>query len=102
MPDPDHKFATVDGPAAPLVLSTSAREFRAPGTRVKYAHTPRLSGVSSPASTQAVSAQESKAERSMRDTLPERGRVGEDRQEPLDAILTIVADPAVPDEQVAG
>jgi len=35
----------------PLLNSTSARESRAPGTRVKYAHTPRLSRVSSPAST---------------------------------------------------
>ncbi len=51
---------------------------------------------------QAVSAREGKAERSMRDALAERGRVGEDRQELLDAILVIVADPAVPDEEVGG
>jgi TnpA family transposase len=51
---------------------------------------------------QAVSARESKAERSIRDALAERGRVGEDRQELLDAILAIVADPAVPDEEVGG
>lgn len=51
---------------------------------------------------QAVSARESKAERSMRDALADRGRAGEDRQELLDAILAIVADPAVPDEEVGG
>jgi TnpA family transposase len=51
---------------------------------------------------QAVSAREGKAERSMRDALAERGRVGEDRQELLDAILAIVADPAIPDDEVGG
>jgi NADP oxidoreductase coenzyme F420-dependent/Domain of unknown function (DUF4158) len=51
---------------------------------------------------QAVSAREGKAERLMRDALAERGRVGEDRQELLDAILAIVADPAIPDDEVGG
>lgn len=51
---------------------------------------------------QAVSAREGKAERTMRDALAERGRVGEDRQELLDAILAIVADPAIPDDEVGG
>ncbi|MEO6089760.1 MAG: Tn3 family transposase [Umezawaea sp.] len=49
---------------------------------------------------QAISARESKAERKMRDALAERGRAGEDRQALLDAILGIVGDPAVPDEDV--
>lgn len=51
---------------------------------------------------QAVSAREGKAERSMRDALADRGRVGENRQELLDAILAIVADPAIPDDEVGG
>jgi len=38
----------------------------------------------------------------MRDELAERGKAGEDRQALLDAILTIVADPALPDEDVGG
>lgn len=38
----------------------------------------------------------------MRDALAERGRVGEDRQELLDAMLAVVADPAVPDDEVGG
>ncbi len=49
---------------------------------------------------QAVSARESKAAHRMRDELAERGKAGEDRQALLDAILAIVADPAVPDEDV--
>lgn len=49
---------------------------------------------------QAISARESKAERKMRDALAERGKAGEDRQELLDAILAIVGDPAVADEDV--
>jgi hypothetical protein len=36
----------------------------------------------------------------MRDALAERGRAGENRQALLDASLTIVGDPAVPDEDV--
>jgi hypothetical protein len=51
---------------------------------------------------QAVSARESKAEHKMRDALAERAKSGEDRHALLDAILTIVADPATPDEQVGG
>ncbi|GAA2636509.1 hypothetical protein GCM10010411_89660 [Actinomadura fulvescens] len=51
---------------------------------------------------QAVSARESKAERKMRGALAERAKAGEDRQALLDAILAIVADPVVPDEQVGG
>lgn len=51
---------------------------------------------------QAISARESKAERRMRDVLAERGKAGEDRQALLDAILAIVADPTVADEDVGG
>jgi hypothetical protein len=51
---------------------------------------------------QAVSARESKAAHGMRDELAERGKTGEDRQALLDAVLAIVADPAVPDEEVGG
>ncbi|WP_432871987.1 hypothetical protein [Microbispora rosea] len=51
---------------------------------------------------QALSARESKAARRMRDALAERAKSGEDRQALLDAILAIVADPAVPDEDVGG
>ncbi|MFI6180339.1 Tn3 family transposase [Nonomuraea sp. NPDC051191] len=51
---------------------------------------------------QAVSARESKAAHRMRDALAERAKSGEDRQALLDAILAIVADPAVPDEEVGG
>ncbi len=47
---------------------------------------------------QAVSARESKAGRTMRDALAERGKAGEDRQ----ALLAIITDPAVPDEQIGG
>ena len=39
------------GTTTPRLLSTSASESSAPGTRVKYAQTPRLSRCSSPAST---------------------------------------------------
>jgi hypothetical protein len=51
---------------------------------------------------QAVSARESKAAHKMRDPLAERAKSWENRQELLDAILAIVADPAVPDEEVGG
>jgi len=51
---------------------------------------------------QAVSARESKAARKMRDALAERGKAGEDRQALLDAVLAIVADPAIPDEEAGG
>ncbi|MEZ7129055.1 hypothetical protein ACBR40_27305 [Nonomuraea sp. AD125B] len=51
---------------------------------------------------QAVSAQESKAAHRMREALAERAKAGEDRQALLDAILAVVADPAVPDEEVGG
>jgi hypothetical protein len=51
---------------------------------------------------QAISARESKAEHKMRDALAERAKSGEDRQALLDALLAIVADPEVPDEQVGG
>jgi hypothetical protein len=34
--------------------------------------------------------------------LVERAKSGEDRQALLDAILAIVADPAIPDEEVGG
>lgn len=51
---------------------------------------------------QAVSARESKAAHKMRDVLAERAKSGENRQELLDAILAIVADPAIPDEEVGG
>ncbi|AHH97577.1 Tn3 family transposase [Kutzneria albida] len=49
---------------------------------------------------QAVSARESKAAHRMRDYLAERAKSGEARHELLDAILAIVADPAIPDEDV--
>jgi len=49
---------------------------------------------------QAVSAREGKAERTMRDTLAERGKTGEDRQALLDELLDIIADPAIGDEQI--
>jgi len=51
---------------------------------------------------QAVSARESKAAHKMRDALAERGRTGEDRQNLLDELLAIVADTAIPDEEVGG
>lgn len=51
---------------------------------------------------QAVSARESKAERTMRDALAERGRTGEDRQALLDDLLAIVADPNIADEEIGG
>ncbi|MEV4297006.1 hypothetical protein [Microbispora rosea] len=51
---------------------------------------------------QALSARESKAAHRMWDALAERAKSGEDRQALLDAILAIVADPAVPDEDVGG
>jgi hypothetical protein len=51
---------------------------------------------------QAVSARESKAGHKMRDALAERAKSGEDRQALLDAILAIVADPLILDEQVGG
>ena len=43
-----------------------------------------------------ATAWESKAAHRMRDVLAERGKAGEDRQALLDAILAIVADPAIP------
>ncbi|WP_212735083.1 Tn3 family transposase [Herbidospora galbida] len=51
---------------------------------------------------QAVSAREGKAAHKMRDALAERGKAGKDRQALLDAILAIVADPAIADEDVGG
>ena len=51
---------------------------------------------------QAISARESKAERTMRDALAERGKAGEDRQALLDDLLAIITDPGVPDEQIGG
>jgi len=51
---------------------------------------------------QAVSARESKAERTMRDALAERGKAGEDRQALLDDLLAIIADPTIEDEQIGG
>lgn len=51
---------------------------------------------------QAISARASKAERTMRDALAERGKAGEDRQALLDDLLVILTDPAVPDEQIGG
>ena len=51
---------------------------------------------------QAISARESKAMNRMRDYLAERARAGEDRQALMGAVLAIVADPAVPDEEVGG
>ncbi len=51
---------------------------------------------------QAISARESKAERTMRDALAERGKTGEDRQALLDDLLAIITDTGVPDEQIGG
>lgn len=51
---------------------------------------------------QAVSAREAKAAHRMRDELAERGKAGEERQALLDTVLAIVADPAIPDEDVGG
>ncbi|WSY18711.1 Tn3 family transposase (plasmid) [Embleya sp. NBC_00896] len=51
---------------------------------------------------QAVSAREGKAAHKMRDYLAERAKSGEGRLELLDTILAVVADPAVPDEDVGG
>ncbi|WP_319018839.1 tyrosine-type recombinase/integrase [Microbispora sitophila] len=51
---------------------------------------------------QAVSARESKAAHRMREALAERAKSRKDRQTLLDAILAVVADPAVPDEEVGG
>ncbi|MDT0468945.1 Tn3 family transposase [Streptomyces gibsoniae] len=51
---------------------------------------------------QAVSARESKAAHRMRDTLAERAKSGEERHALFDAILAIVADPAIADEEVGG
>lgn len=51
---------------------------------------------------QAISARESKAERTMRDALAERGKSGEDRQALLDDLLAIITDTGVPDEKIGG
>jgi len=51
---------------------------------------------------QAVSGRDSKARHRMRDALTERAKSGEDRQALLDAMLAIVADTDIPDEQVGG
>lgn len=51
---------------------------------------------------QAVSAREGKAQRSMRDALADRGRAGESRQELLDAMLDIVFDLDLADEEIGG
>lgn len=49
---------------------------------------------------QAMSAREGRAAHKMQGYLAERAKAGENRHELLDAILAIVADPAVPDEDV--
>jgi len=51
---------------------------------------------------QAVSGRDSRAQHRMRDALTERAKSGEDRQALLDAMLAIVADTDIPDEQVGG
>jgi hypothetical protein len=51
---------------------------------------------------QAISPRESKAERTMRDALAERGKAGEDRQALLDDLLAIITDTGVPDEKIGG
>lgn len=51
---------------------------------------------------QAISARDSKAERTMRDALAERGKAGEDRQALLDDLLAIITDPRISDEQIGG
>lgn len=50
----------------------------------------------------AISAWESKAERTMRDTLAGRGRFGEDWQALLDDLLASITDTGVPDEKIGG
>lgn len=51
---------------------------------------------------QAISGRESAAKAKMTEALAERARGGENRQQLLDEILTIVLDPVVGDEQVGG
>jgi hypothetical protein len=51
---------------------------------------------------QAISARETRARRKTDQQLVERAKVGEDRQALLDAILPILLDPAIPDEEVGG
>ena len=49
---------------------------------------------------QAISSRESHARYKMIDDLPERAKSGEDRQELLDDLLTIVTDAAIRDEEI--
>jgi len=51
---------------------------------------------------QAVSARETRARHKTDQQLVERAKAGEDRQALLDAILPVLLDPAIPDEQVGG
>jgi hypothetical protein len=51
---------------------------------------------------QAVSARESRARHKLTDQLAERARRGEDKLALAEEILPVLADPAIPDEQVGG
>ncbi len=51
---------------------------------------------------QAISARESRAKTKTDQALTERAKSGEDRQLLLNAMLAILVDPAIPDEQVGG
>jgi len=51
---------------------------------------------------QAISARETRARHKTDQQLVERAKAGEDRQALLDAILPVLLDPAIPDEQVGG
>ncbi|WP_220447666.1 Tn3 family transposase [Nonomuraea diastatica] len=51
---------------------------------------------------QAVSARESRAKSKTDEALIERAKAGEARQLLLDVILPVLADPAIPDEQIGG
>lgn len=51
---------------------------------------------------QAISARETRARLKTDQQLVERAKAGEDRQALLDAILPVVLDPAIPDEEVGG
>jgi Domain of unknown function (DUF4158) len=51
---------------------------------------------------QAISARETRARLKTDQQLVERAKAGEDRQALLDAILPVLLDPAIPDEEVGG
>ncbi|MGW5160920.1 DUF4158 domain-containing protein [Nonomuraea wenchangensis] len=61
-----------------------------------------LAVVTQSAIDQAVSARESRAKSKTDEALIERAKAGEARQLLLDVILPVLADPAIPDEQIGG